>query len=277
MLPWPSHKPAQTSQWALLPRPVPLAYWPTSDGFGAYIYLGGGEDVNATSLETTDPKVILHRVGNVLIVVGLVDILWMIYVVSSGQGYSSSFNIFAVIAGVLLRRNSIRTARVVRGFAAFMFAGFLGLIVALPVIFPLDIVRTFFRITPMSRVVGWCAFFVALLWFLWWVYRSLTATPIQHAITDAGLPRSRFWDRPKSGFLVGISLAIIVAIASPLTARSESAHQAVERAREQLGPGYRYFVSSLSLRSTDSGTDVRATVLAYTDSSIESVELQWRQ
>ncbi len=46
-------------------------------------------------------RAILKRVGLVLIAVGLCDIIFMIYCVSQGQSYSSSFNIFAVIAGVL--------------------------------------------------------------------------------------------------------------------------------------------------------------------------------
>jgi hypothetical protein len=49
---------------------------------------------------TEDTKAILRRVGNVLLVVGIADIAGMIYTVSSGHSYSSSFNVLAVIAGI---------------------------------------------------------------------------------------------------------------------------------------------------------------------------------
>jgi hypothetical protein len=234
--------------------------------------------MEATPIETEDPKVILRRVGNVLTVVGLADIAWMIYVVSSGHRYSSSFNIFAVIAGVLLRRGSLRTVRVVRVFAAFMFAAFAGLLVALPIIFPLDLIQTYLRITPASQLAGWGTFFLVVLALLWWVHQSLTATPVEMAIQNAKLGRPRLWHRPESGFVIGVGLVALLSIILPLSNRSESARQAIERARAQVGADHRYFVSSLATSwSSGSGTHVRATVLAYTDSSIESVEIEWRE
>ncbi len=229
-------------------------------------------------IETVDPKVSLRRVGNALIIVGLVDIAWMIYVISSGYGYSSSFNIFAVIAGVLLRRGSLRTSRVVVFFAAFMFAAFAGLLVALPIIFPADLIQVYLRITPASQLAGWGTFFVVVLGLLWWVYQSLTAAPVEMAIQSAKLGRPRLWHRPKSGFVIGVALVALLSITLPLSNRSESARRAIERARAQFGADHRYFVSSLATSwSSGSGTHVRATVLAYTDSSIESVELEWRE
>lgn len=240
--------------------------------------LGGGTIMIATPIEIEDPELILRRVGNVLIVVGAADIAWMIYVISSGSGYSSSFNIFAVIAGVLLRRNGLRTARIVRVFAAFMFAGFLGLLPVLLIIFPAELIQTYLQLTPVSQLLEWGAFLVAVLAMLWWVYRSLTAASVEKAIQAAELGRVRFWHHQKSGFIAGMCLIAILGILLPLSNRSESAQEAIERARAQLGPSYSYFVSSLSTSWTSrSGTYVRARVLAYTESSIEVVSLEWHE
>ena len=148
----------------------------------------------------------------------------------------------------------------------------------LPIIFPGDLVQTYLRITPVSQLAGWGVFLVAVLAFLWWVYRSLTAAPVEVAIQTSGFGRPRLWHHPKSGFVAGAGLVTLLAIILPLSNRSESAQQAIERARAQLGTDHRYFVSSLATSwSSGSGTYVRATVLAYTDSSIESVELEWRE
>ena len=234
--------------------------------------------METTPIDAVDANAILRRVGNVLIVVGVADIAWMVYVVSSGRGYSSSFNIFAVIAGVLLRRHSLRTARIVRVFAAFMLAAFLGLPLALSVVFLLDLIQTYLRITPVLQLVSLGTFLAAVLALLWWVHRSLTVPVVEAAIQSTESGRSRFWHRPKSGFIAGAGLAILLAIILTLRNRSDTAERAVERARAEIGPDHRYFVSSLSASSSSgSGTHVRATVLAYTESSIQSVNVEWRE
>ncbi len=70
-------------------------------------------------------RAILKKVGLALVAFGLVDIALMIYVVSHGQSYSSSFNIFAVVAGIFLLRGSLGATRLVTWFSAFMLTGFI--------------------------------------------------------------------------------------------------------------------------------------------------------
>ncbi len=70
----------------------------------------------------------LRVVGVTLIVVGILDIGWMIWCVAHRQSYSSRFNIFAVIAGILLIRGGLRTANVVAFFSAFMLSSLVGVL-----------------------------------------------------------------------------------------------------------------------------------------------------
>jgi hypothetical protein len=49
---------------------------------------------------------VVRRVGAVLIVLGLLDIGLAMYCIANEIAYSSSLNIFAVIAGVFLRREA---------------------------------------------------------------------------------------------------------------------------------------------------------------------------
>jgi hypothetical protein len=48
---------------------------------------------------TEEARIILRRVGLALIVFGMLDIAVMIYCIANAVSYSSSFNVFAVLAG----------------------------------------------------------------------------------------------------------------------------------------------------------------------------------
>jgi hypothetical protein len=220
---------------------------------------------------------VLRRVGIVLIVVGVVDIAWIFHVISSGKAYASSFNIFAVIAGILLYRQSLRVARTVTLFAAFFLASSVVLVVIAPLIFPPALISTYLRITPIRSLIWQFALMIVPLVVLWWVYRSLASSPVQAAIESAGLSHRRFYHR-LSGFWFGAALVVAAGIFTFSFEHGETARQALERARAEKGLGYNYFVSSVSTSwSTDDGTQIKATVIAYTDSSIEKINVEWRK
>jgi hypothetical protein len=61
-------------------------------------------------MESQTYRGILKCVGGVLIVIGLIDIAVMIYCIVNRISYSSSFNIFAVIAGILSMRGGLKAA-----------------------------------------------------------------------------------------------------------------------------------------------------------------------
>jgi hypothetical protein len=119
----------------------------------------------------------LRRVGKALIVVGLLDIGLMLYCILRGLSYHSSFNIFAVIAGIFLVRGSLRAAGIVLWFAAFMLTALGCLVVAWPVIVPPGLALAELRLyTPWfagSLVLG-----VAAVGFLYWVTRQLRPFPV---------------------------------------------------------------------------------------------------
>ena len=202
----------------------------------------------------------------------------MFYRTSPGSGYSSSFNIFAVIAGIMLYRKNLRTARFVAVLSACLLSAFVVMLIALPLVFPITLIRTYLRIIPGASLVGSGAFMTVALAILWWGHQQLASPPVQAAIRFAGLDDRRFLHRPRSGFWLGGAVATVLAAAWLFVGRSETAQEAVERARAAKGPGFHYFVSSLSTSWTGQmKTDVQATVLAYTDSTIETVTLKWRQ
>lgn len=56
----------------------------------------------------------------------------MVWCIANDRSYSSSLNVFALVAGILLVRGSLKTARWVAMGASFLFAGGALAIVALP-------------------------------------------------------------------------------------------------------------------------------------------------
>ena len=145
-------------------------------------------------------RLILQRVGAVLVVVGLLDIAVMIYCVISGLSYSSSFNVFAVILGIFLYRGGIRAAKFATAAAAFflaMGAWMLLLLVANVASGTLDLLANSWVLVLL----------VAILGLLYWIYRELRREPILAARRELGMTDTQ----PKLAFALGGLLPVFIA------------------------------------------------------------------
>jgi len=223
-------------------------------------------------MESTMHPPILKRVGRVLIMLGLIDIAVMIYCIFNRISYSSSFNIFAVIAGILLFRGSLRTAVVVRWFAAFMLAGFATFLLAWPFLQPINLTLTQLRLYPGQAFI---TFVYMMLFFglLIWLFKELGQEPIQVAIVEAGGKRRDM--RVPVGFGVGL----VVAIGTLLTIMlgGESAGRLKSMAEQQMGPEYHYHVSSMNIAKNNRGTFVSGVVTAWNDHEIRNIPIHWEE
>lgn len=215
---------------------------------------------------------ILKRVGAVLILVGLLDIALMIYCIANDISYSSSFNIFAVIAGIFLLRGSLRAAAVVRWFAVFMLAALVTLPVAWPFLQPLGLTLMQLRLNPRNAVMTaiYGAFFLGLLF---WIARELGRAPIQAAMIQEG----RKWRNMRIPAAVGVGLVLILGIFVTRLLGGESAKRAKSMAEQQIGPGYRFHVSSLNIAENNGETAVSAVVTAWNDKDIKSIPVHWEE
>jgi hypothetical protein len=98
---------------------------------------------------------VLKRVAKVLIAVGLVDIAYMVYCIANGQGYSSSLNIFAVIAGIFLWRGHLGAVRIVTRFSALMLTAATGIVLfLLPTLQPAGLWLLEFKLNPVRTISG---------------------------------------------------------------------------------------------------------------------------
>ena len=215
---------------------------------------------------------VLKRTGTVLLVVGLLDIAVMVYCIVQRISYSSSFNIFAAVAGVFLLRGSLKAASLVRWFAAFFLSCLVTLPFAWPFIQPIDLTHTEVRLEPLSAiaVLGLLSFIAALLV---WLYRQLGSALVLQAQAEAGL-KVRDMRIPMAS---GTGLVLLFAIALPLLLGGESGTKAKAIAQQQLGAAYRYHVSSLSIAKNAQGTFISGTVTAWNETEVRSVPFNWQE
>jgi hypothetical protein len=100
-----------------------------------------------------------------------------------------------------------------------------------------------------------------------WVYRNLTSAAVLEARRAAGVIAKK----PILAFVAGAALGIgAIGIMAVMT-KGSSAEHAILKAREKLGPGYKYHVTFMQW-SDGTGS---ATVTAYNDSEIKEVDVKW--
>ena len=221
-------------------------------------------------MESETYRAILRRVGRVLLVIGLIDVGVMVYCIVNRRSYSSSFNLFAVIAGIFLLRGGLRTAALVRWFSVFMLAGFLSIAVVAPFLQPWDLSLTELRLNPGSFAIGG-TFYFFVLGLLFWVARQLGREPVQVAIANAGVKRRDM----RYAAAAGVGLAVLLGISIPLISNGESAKRAKSIAQKEVGPGYQFHVSSIRISSVGNRTNASGVVTAWNHQEVRSVPFHW--
>ena len=211
---------------------------------------------------------ILKKVGLGLLVVGILDVGFMIYCIVNEINYSSSFNIFAVIAGIFLIRGSIRTARIVTFFGAFMLSGFVGLLVIFPFLEPFELKVIAFKLSPVSTILSYLFALVAV-GFVYWVYRNLSSESVMKARKEAGLS----YGTPKLAFVVGGILIVGLSVVTYFLNNGSNAVIAKSKALEQFGDRYKYHVTGMNF----SGGHVSAQLTAYREGEIKAVRVEWSE
>lgn len=213
----------------------------------------------------------LRKSGLVLLAVGIIDIAVMVYCIVNRISYSSSFNIFAVVAGIFLLRGSLRAASVVRWFAVFMLSGFLCLLVAWPFMQPLDLTLTQARLSPLATL-GTVTFLLAVLVLLFWLQRTLGQPAVLAARAGEGRPQRNM----RIPAAAGLALVVLLVVFLNVLLGGESAAKAIGIAQQQLGPAYKYHVSSLSISKGSEGTWVSGVVTAWNAREVRDLPVEWR-
>lgn len=215
---------------------------------------------------------ILQRVGWVLLVLGLIDMSVMAYCIFRGISYSSSFNIFAVIAGIFLLKGSLRAASIVRWLAVLMFSGSMVAIFVFPFFQPLGLTWTYMRLYPVSSFWS-VAVFIFFCGMLYWLIRELGREPIHLARNVTG----RKLRDIRIPFILGAGFAVLGAVAIAYLEFGENAKRAQMIAQKELGPKYQYNTTAISILKSDKGTFFSGTVTAWNRNEIILVPVRWKE
>lgn len=235
-------------------------------------------NINTLSIQEASVRAILNRVGTVLIVVGVLDIAYMIYFFAiGGTQYASSFNILAVIAGIFLRKGSLRAVKFIGFFARIFFVGVVIGILILPFLYPPALIKTFFLVSPTSMVVLYLTLAVTTVVLLWWVDRNLHSQVVIAVLRDAGLYKKwpRILLRLRVCFLFMTAVGVVLVSMFYYINQTDVAAKARSMAQEQLGQDYNYHISSLSISTRSGHRRINATVIAYSDMAIEILNVSW--
>ena len=215
---------------------------------------------------------ILKRVGIVLIIVGCVDIALMIYCIATETSYGSSLNVFAIVAGIFLIRGSLRAAKIVSDFSAFLAATCTALIVALPIFVPINFIVTLFRIEP-TKTVAYAALMFLIIALLWWVHAKVSSVPVVAALKEADLRLyRRIWS-----ILAGVALVTFLVVFIAAAQRSESAKAQLTKIEREHGSHQRYFFSEYRAKGGGGKSVINATIVGYTSDSIRAYEVSWEE
>lgn len=215
---------------------------------------------------------VLKRVGLVLLVIGLIDIGIFIYCTAKSISYHSIFNVFAAVAGILLIRGNLRAAETVLWFATFYLATFTSLLVAWPLLMPPGLALTEARLYPLWFSES-SLFVIAVLVLLYWVIRQLRVESVLAARIRSG----RKLRSSRQAAFTGVGLVAILGFFVSFSSNSARGTRAEATAAAQIGPGYKYHVTSIRVVTGRDGTDVSTVVTAWNNHEIRNVPVQWKE
>ena len=214
---------------------------------------------------------ILHRAGVVLLVVGAVDIAYMIWRLSTGASYSYSMTIPAVIAGALLMRGSLRAASALIWIAAILLPMALAS-GAMSLMQPIDLTLTQLRVAPAAHF-GAALPLVMFCGLLYWLLQQLGRRPVLAAIQSSG----RRQPAVNVALVVGVGLAMLALAGKQLSHNGDLSRKAEQLAREKHGLQFRYHAIGITPRADMEGTFVEAKVRAWRADRVDTVDVFWKE
>lgn len=214
-------------------------------------------------------RVHLKRIGTTLVLIGALDIAYMVYCITQHWNYSSSLNIFAVIAGVYLLRGNLRAANIIAWFAAFEAAGAIaGIVILAPLYLPLGLLITSIKINPMQGILR-VVIGILLIAYLIWIHLQLRVPSVLQAQDAVGIKNRKPW----TAVLAAVTLVVVIAVLMQGFLHGDMANRAIEHASRIDGPSFKYVVTSISV----SNGHVLATVTAYNNVEIKTERVEFQE
>jgi hypothetical protein len=211
-----------------------------------------------------------RKVGIALLVIGIMDIGYMIYSIFNGFSYTSSFNIFAVVAGIFLIRGNLIAALITRFFVTFFAALVFGVVILYFYLTPIDLIMVQIKLQSTS-ILSFALILSCVIAILIWMCIQFSTSESIQAFIGGGYKLSV----PKlisfSAVAAGTLLMILIGVFFNFFYSSEVITKAVKSAQDQYGNNYQYHVTSFNIEN-DYGI---ATVIAYNNEAIKVIEVEW--
>lgn len=223
-----------------------------------------------------DYREILRRVGRILIVTGVIDILHAVYCFATGRNILFSFNILLIISGFFILKGSLKAVRIVSWLLAFLIAfSFGSVIIVMPFRFPFDLLITFIKLEPIRSLTSFVFIPAVTIILLIWMYRELRSQAVLTALDEAEINYTSFWRKPSRGFWIGSFLILLSFVAIFFLMRGSTAGQVKQRATSQIGEEYKFCIKSLNISYGPKGKNIHAVVIAYNDNEIKNAVVEW--
>tara|TARA_B100000959_G_scaffold81475_1_gene86770 strand:+ start:1254 stop:1913 length:660 start_codon:yes stop_codon:yes gene_type:complete len=211
-----------------------------------------------------------QKVGIALLVIGIMDIGYMIYSIFNGFSYTSSFNIFAVVAGIFLIRGNLIAALITRFFVTFFAALVFGIVILYFYLTPIDLIMVQIKLQSTS-ILSFALILSCVIAILIWMCIQFSTSESIQAFIGGGYKSTV----PKlisfSAVAAGTLLMILIGVFFNFFYSSEVITKAVKSAQDQYGNNYQYHVTSFNIEN-DYGI---ATVIAYNNEAIKVIEVEW--
>ena len=211
-----------------------------------------------------------RKVGIALLVIGILDIGYMIYSIFNGFSYTSSFNIFAVVASIFLIRGNLIAALITRFFVTFFAAVVFGIVILYFYLMPIDLIMVQIKLQSTLMLSAALILSCVIAILIWMCIQFSTSESIQ-AFIDGGykstIPKLISFSAAAAVTL----LLILIGVFLNFIYSSEVITKAVKSAQEQYGNNYQYHVTSFNIEN-DHGI---ATVIAYNNEAIKTIEVEW--
>lgn len=223
-------------------------------------------------LPLEDHRPILVRIGNALILVGVIDIAVMLYCIANHISYFSSFSFFALMAGAFLKRGSLRATQKITQFGAFLVSSSLTMLVVVPAIYPLQLLWVKLTTHQLTMPIEFYMS-MALLLALIGVLRLLRHPTLIAAQQRAGLQTSITLP-----LLIGCAFVVLMAVLALIKEAGPDHDRAQREAAAILGhDGYHYYVSSLLVGTSGGVKFVNGDVTAYNAREFYDIPVAWQE
>ena len=211
-----------------------------------------------------------RKVGFVLVVLGIIDIGYMVYCIINELTYTSSFNIFAVVAGIFLIKGNLIAALITRFFTTFFVFLLFSIAILYFYLIPIDLITVQIKLQTLSMLKITLAYVLMVGILVWMTLQFSKNEAVSLYVSQGYKPFvTKLISFSAAG--AGVLIITIIGVVLHFAYNSKTAVKALQLAEDQFGSDYRYHVTTFNFEN-EHGV---ALVTAYNSETIKTVKVEW--